>query len=156
MTEEEVKRCLGFTQRQSKKDEFMRARAARASIRISRPPNPSKPATIEDARFEHAIGLGPVRCDHCKALKRGNAAGAFWCRKNMPRTSGREAAWRCGAWDATWFCTECYMMYYQCDYAMVCDKLKFTERAAKKRAFKARATSTGWEREPAGKGDTSN
>ena len=57
-----------------------------------------------------------------------------------PREGGgaeeREAAWERGDWDATWYCTECYMRYYDLeDYAAVCNMLGFTGRAAKKARY---------------------
>ena len=31
----------------------------------------------------------------------------------MPPTEERAAAWERGDWDATWYCTKCYMRYYK-------------------------------------------
>ena len=152
---EKVMEYLGFSKRQSRKDQFMSARAVSASTGPANPPKAKKPASIADTRFKKKRELRQTRCDHCNELKGGNEAGAFCHRQNMPRAGERKAAWKCGDWDASWYCTECYMRY-KCDYGSVCDKLKFTERVAKERVFKARATSTGWERKPAGKGDASN
>ena len=51
----------------------------------------------------------------------------------MPPTEEREAAWERGDWDATWYCTECYMRYDKLeDYAAVGGTLGFTQRARKK------------------------
>ena len=51
----------------------------------------------------------------------------------MPPTETREAAWERGDWDATWYCTECYMLYYKLhDYAAVGAMLGFSKRADKK------------------------
>ena len=53
----------------------------------------------------------------------------------MPLVAEREAAWERGDWDATWYCTECYMRYYNFSYEAVIDMLGFTERAAKKARY---------------------
>ena len=48
-----------------------------------------------------------------------------------------KAAWDRGDWHATWYCTECYMLYYNCSYGAVCDILGFSERGAKKARYAA-------------------
>ena len=68
-------------------------------------------------------------------MKGGNKAGAFWHRQNMPPAGERKAAWARGDWDATWYCTECYMLYYNCSYEAVCDMLGFSGRAGKKARY---------------------
>ena len=37
--------------------------------------------------------------------------------------------------DASWYCTECYMLYYNCSYEAVCDMLGFSGRAGKKARY---------------------
>ena len=123
---------LGFTKRQSQKDQFVSARAASASTGPANPPKPRKPASIADTRFLQKRELRRARCGQCGELKGGNEAGAFWHRHNMPPWVEREAAWECGDWDATWYCTECYMVYCNCSYGAVCDMLGFSARSAKK------------------------
>ena len=131
-SEMEVMEYLGFTARQDQKDQFMRARAAGASTRPANPSKPRKPASIKDARFEKKRELRTTRCDQCGELRGGNDAGAFSHRQNMPPAGERKVAWERGDWDATWYCTECYMVYYNCSHRTVCDMLGFTERAMKK------------------------
>ena len=53
----------------------------------------------------------------------------------MALVAEREAACERGDWDATWYCTECYMRYYNFSYEAVIDMLGFTERAAKKARY---------------------
>ena len=133
---QQVMEYLGFTQRQSRKDQFMSARAASASAGPAHPPKPRKPASITDGRFESKRALRKARCDECNKVKGGNEAGAFCYRQDMPPTDEREAAWERGDWDATWYCTECYMRYYDLeDYAAVHNMLGFTERAVKKARY---------------------
>ena len=62
----------------------MAARAARASAGPSRPTKRKTPARITDARFETKRKLRRVRCDQCGEEKRGNAAGDFWHKQDMP------------------------------------------------------------------------
>jgi len=126
---------LGFTKRQSLKDEVLRARAASASTGPANPTQARNPASIADKRFEKERELRQIRCDHCKQLKGGNAAGAFFHRKNMPPAGERQAAWERGDWDATWYCTECYMLYYERSYEDVCNILGFARRHAKKARY---------------------
>ena len=99
------------------------------------PPKARKPASIADTRFEKQRELRQIRCDHCEQLKGGNAAGAFCHRKNMPPAGERQAAWERGDWDATWYCTECYMLYYDRSYEDVCNILGFARRNAKKARY---------------------
>ena len=133
---QEVMEYLGFTQRQSQKDKLMSTRAASASAGPAHPPKPRKPASITDGRFESKRALRKTRCDQCNELKVGNEAGAFCYRQDMPPTDEREAAWERGDWDATWYCTECYMRYYDLeDYAAVRNTLGFTARATKKARY---------------------
>ena len=94
-----------------------------------------EPASIADRRFEPKRTLRTARCDQCNEWKRGNEAGTFCYRQNMPPTEKREAAWERGDWDVTWYCTECYMQYYNCSYAEVCEMLGFTGRAGKKARY---------------------
>jgi hypothetical protein len=126
---------LGFSKRQSQKDQFMRAHAASASTDPANAPRPRKPTTIEDTRFLRERGLRETRCGECGDLFRGNEAGAYWHRKKMPRAGEREAAWERGDWDATWYCIECYMEYYDCPHKAILDWLGFTGRAAKKARY---------------------
>ena len=126
---------LGFSKRQARKDQFRRARAVSASTGPANPRKARQPTSITDTRFEKQRELRQIRCDHCEQLKGGNAAGAFFHRKNAPCAEERQAAWERGDWDATWYCTECYMMYYNCSYAAVCGMLGFTSRAAKKARY---------------------
>ena len=133
--EQEVMEYLGFSKRQSGKDQFMSARAVSASTGPANPPKARKPASIADTRFEKKRELRQTRCDQCNELKGGNEAGAFCHRQNMPPAGERKAAWECGDWDATWYCTECYMLYYNCSYGAVCDMLGFTGRAGKKARY---------------------
>ena len=126
---------LGFTKRQSLKDEVLPARAASASTGPANPTQARNPASIADTRFEKQREQRQIRCDDCKQLKGGNAAGAFYHRKNAPCADDREEAWKRGEWDATWYCTECYMLYYNCSYGAVCDMLGFTGRAGKKARY---------------------
>ena len=126
---------LGFNERQSRKDQFMSARAASASTGPANPPKARKPAGIRDTRFEKKRELRQTRCDQCNKVKGGNAAGAFCHRENMPAAGERKAAWERGDWDATWYCTECYMVYYDCSYEEICAMLGFTGRAAKKARY---------------------
>ena len=44
-------------------------------------------------------------------------------------------ALECGDWNATWYCTDCYMKYYNCSYVAVCDMLGFSDRAEKKAKY---------------------
>ena len=134
-SEQEVMEYLGFSKRQSRKDQFMSARAVSASTGPANPPKARKPASIADTRFEKKRELRQTRCDQCNELKGGNEAGAFCHRQNMPPAGERKAAWECGDWDATWYCTECYMLYYNCSYGAVCDMLGFTGRAGKKARY---------------------
>ena len=114
----------------------MRARAASASAGPADPLTPRKPARITDGRFEARRARREARCDECGKVKGGNDAGAFWHSQNMPPTWERQAAWERGDWDATWYCTECYMRYYDLeDYAAVRNMLGFTGRAAKKARY---------------------
>ena len=113
----------------------MSARAVSASTGPANPPKARKPASIADTRFEKKRELRKARCDQCNELKGGNEAGAFCHRQNMPPAGERKAAWECGDWDASWYCTECYMQYYNCSYGAVCDMLGFTERDAKKACY---------------------
>ena len=108
---EKVMEYLGFSKRQSRKDQFMSARAVSASTGLANPPKARKPASIADTRFEKKRELRQTRCDECNELKSGNEAGAFCHRQNMPPAGERKAAWECGDWDASWYCTECYMRY---------------------------------------------
>ena len=127
---------LGFSKRQSRKDQFMTARAVSASTGPANPPKARKSASIADTRFQKQRALRQTRCDQGNELKVGNEAGAFCYRQDMPPTNEREAAWERGDWDATWYCTECYMRYYDLeDYAAVRNMLGFTGRAAKKARY---------------------
>ena len=126
---------LGFSKRQSRKDQFRPARADSASTGPANPRKARQPTSITDTRFQKQRELRQIRCDHCEQLKGGNAAGAFCHRKNMPPAGERQAAWERGDWDATWYCTECYMQYYNCSYGAVCDMLGFTGRAGKKARY---------------------
>ena len=126
---------LGFSKRQSRKDPAMSARAVSASTGPAHPPNARKPAIIEDTRFEKERELRKIRCDRCYKLKVGNEAGAFWDRADMPAAGSRKAAWERGAWDASWYCTDCYMRYYNCSQQEVYRRLGFTERDRKKARF---------------------
>ena len=134
-SEQEVMEYLGFSKRQSRKDQFMSARAVSASTGPANPPKAKKPASIADTRFEKKRELRQTRCDQCKKLKGGNEAGAFCHRQNMPPAGERKAAWECGDWDASWYCTECYIKYYNCSYEAVCDMLGFSGRAGKKARY---------------------
>ena len=126
---------LGFSKRQTLKDQFRRARAASASTGTANPLQARNPASIADTRFEKQREQRQIRCDHCEQLKGGNAAGAFCHRKNMPPAGERQAAWERGDWDATWYCTECYMLYYDRSYEDVCNILGFAGRDAKKARY---------------------
>jgi hypothetical protein len=95
-------------------------------------PRPRKPATIEDTRFEKRRGLRETRCGECGDLFRGNEAGAFCHRENMPPVEERAAAWKRGDWDATWYCIGCYMRYYDCSYKTIAEWLGFTERVGQR------------------------
>jgi len=108
-----------------------RKRAASVSTGFVNPPKPRNPAIIDDSRFDKSRGQREHRCDKCEKLKVGNRAGAFRHIKNAPRAGDRKAAWERGDWDATWYCTDCYKLYYNCSYDAVFDMLGFTERAAK-------------------------
>ena len=134
-SEKEVLEYLGFSKRQSQKDQFMSARAVSASTGPRNPPTRRRPACITDTRFEKRRDLRTTRCDECGAQKFGNKAGAFCHSHDMPPAGEREAAWECGDWDATWYCTECYMRYYDCSYEAACDMLGFSERDAKKARY---------------------
>ena len=129
---QKVMQYLGFSTRQSRKDQFMSARAVSASTGPTNPPKARKPASIADTRFEQKRTQRQTYCDHCNHLKVGNQAGAFYHRENMPPAGEREAAWERGDWDASWYCIECYMRYYNYSYAAVCEMLNFTGRAGKK------------------------
>jgi len=92
-----------------------------------------------DTRFEKQRDKRKTRCDQCGELKSGNEAGAFCHRQNMPPAGERKVARERGDWDATWYCTECYMKHYFDDlpddnskHKAVCEMLGFTGRAAKK------------------------
>ena len=98
-------------------------------------PKAKKPARIDDTRFAKERELRHTRCDECKQMKGGNEAGAFCYRENMPAAGEREAAWVRGEWDASWYCTQCYMLYWKCSYEEVRDRLNFSERAGKKARF---------------------
>ena len=126
---------LGFSKRQSRKDQFRRPRAVSASTGPANPSKARKPASIADTRFQKQRELRQIRCDHCEQLKGGNAAGAFFHRKNAPCAEEREAAWERGDWDATWYCTECYMLCYDRSYEDVCNILGFARRETKKARY---------------------
>ena len=126
---------LGFTKQQSEKDPWMSACASSSSTGPANPPKASKPAIIKDTRFGKEREQRKIICDGCYKLKVGNEAGAFWDREGMPAAGARQAAWERGAWDASWYCTDCYMLYYDCSYQAVYHKLGFTERAGKKARF---------------------
>ena len=113
----------------------MSARAVSASTGPANPPKARKPASIADGRFEKKREQRQTRCDQCNHLKVGNEAGAFYHRENMPPAGERQAAWQRGDWDASWYCTECYMLFYDCSYGAVCDMLGFTGRAGKKARY---------------------
>ena len=98
-------------------------------------PKARKPASIADTRFEQKREQRQTCCDQCNHLKVGNQAGAFYHRQNMPPAGERQAAWERGDWDASWYCTECYMRYYNYSYEAVCEKLGFTGRAGKKARY---------------------
>jgi len=83
-SEQEVMEYLGFSKRQSRKDQFMSTRAVSASTGPANPPKARKPASIADTRFEKKRELRKTRCDQCNELKGGNEAGAFCHRQNMP------------------------------------------------------------------------
>lgn len=134
-SDQEVMEYLGFSKRQFAKDQFMRARAVSASTGPANPPKARKPASITDSRFEKQRELRQTLCDQCNEPKSGNQAGAFCHRENMPRAGDRKEAWECGDWDASWYCTACYMQYYRCSYEEVLEKLGFTERAGKKARY---------------------
>ena len=102
-----------------------------ASTDSALPPKLRTPASIADTRFEKKREMRKARCSQCGELKGGNASGAFCHRKTMPLAAERKAAWECGDWGATWYCTECYMRYYNFSYEAVIDMLGFTEGAAK-------------------------
>ena len=106
-----------------------------ASTGPAMPPKLRTPASIEDTRFEKKRVLRKSRCGQCGELKGGNASGAFYHRNTMPLVAEREAAWERGDWDATWYCTECYMRCHNFSYEAVIDMLGFTERAAKKARY---------------------
>merc|ERR1712023_245654 len=133
--EQEVMEYLGFSKRQSRKDQFMSARAVSASTGPTNPAKARKPASIADTRFEQKREQRQTCCDHCNHLKVGNQAGAFYHRDNMPPAGEREAAWERGDWDASWYCIECYRRYYKSSYAAVREMLGFTERAEKKARY---------------------
>ena len=126
---------LGFTKQQSGKDPRMNACASSSSTGPANPPKASKPAIINDTRFAKEREQRKIICDGCDKLKVGNEAGAFWNREGMPAAGEREAAWERGAWDASWYCTGCYVLYYKCSYEAVYHKLGFSERAGKKARF---------------------
>ena len=132
---EQVKEYLGFSNQQSRKVLSMGTRAASASTGPANPPKAKKPARIDDTRFAKERELRHTRCDECKQMKGGNEAGAFCYRENMPAAGEREAAWVRGEWDASWYCTQCYMLYWKCLYEEVRDRLNFSERAGKKARF---------------------
>ena len=108
----------------------MSARTSSASTGPANPPKPRKPASIADTRLEQKKELRKARCGQRGELKGGNEAGAFCHRQNMPPAGERKAAWECGNWDANWYCTECYKLYYNCSHEAVCDMLGFIARAA--------------------------
>ena len=126
---------LGFTKQQSGKDPCTSARAYSFSTGPANPPKASKPAIIEDSRFGKDRELRRIICDWCYELKVGNEAGAFWDREAMPVAGARQAAWERGAWDASWYCIDCYVLYYNCSYEAVYHKLGFSKRAQKKARF---------------------
>jgi hypothetical protein len=126
---------LGFSKRQAKKDEYMTTRATSASTGPGNPPKRRKPASIEDKRFQKERTQRTTCCDECRKFKSGNVAGAFNHRKNMPQAGERKAAWERGDWNATWYCTGCYMQYYNLSYADVSIMLGFHDRATKKARF---------------------
>ena len=136
----QVLEYLSFCKRPSKKDQFMSARAASASTGPANPPKPRKPASIADTRFDKKRKLRQVLCGQCGELKSGDEAGAYFHRQNMPPAGERKAAWERGDWDATWYCIECYMLFYNCSYGAVCDRLGFTDRSVKKKARTRRDT----------------
>ena len=113
----------------------MTARAVSASTGPANPPKARKPASIADTRFEKKREQRQTCCDQCNDLKVGNEAGAFYHRENMPPAGERQAAWERGDWDASWYCTECYMLFYDCSYGAVCDILGFSGRAGKKARY---------------------
>ena len=132
---ETVMQFLGFSKQQSGKDPWMSARASSSSTGPANPPKASKPAIIKDSRFGKERELRKIICDGCYKVKVGNEAGAFWDREAMPVAGARGAAWERGAWDASWYCTDCYMLYYNCSHEAVYQRLGFTERAGKKARF---------------------
>ena len=132
---EAVMQFLGFRKQQSGKDPWMSARASSSSTGPENPPKASKPAIITDSRFGKQRELRKIICDGCYQEKVGNEAGAFWDREAMPVAGARKAAWERGAWDASWYCTDCYMLYYNCSHEAVYQRLGFTERAGKKARF---------------------
>ena len=68
-------------------------------------------------------------------MKCGNEAGTFCNRVNMPVAGAREKAWKCGVWDATWYCVGCFMKESQQSHEQVCHELGFTQRANKKARY---------------------
>ena len=92
-SDEEVMEYLGFSKRQYQKDQFATACAVSASTGPANPPTPRRPASIMDTRFEKRRERRTIRCDRCWEWKRGNNAGAFCDRHQMPRAGERKAAW---------------------------------------------------------------
>ena len=113
----------------------MSTRAASASTGPAKTRKAKKPASIIDTRLAKERELRQTRCDQCTEWKSGNDAGAFYYRENMPPAGVRRAAWESGDWDASWYCTQCYMLFWNCSYWEVFDRLNFTERAEKKARF---------------------
>ena len=99
------------------------------------------PPTVTDLRFLKERGHRQYRCDNeeCpdryKKMKKGHDAGAFYHRKNLPKAGNRKSAWESGEWDATWYCTQCYMSWWDCTKEQVMVKLKFAPRAEKKAKY---------------------
>ena len=113
----------------------MTARAANGTKRYANLHNAKKPPKVEDRRFHKFRQFRKVRCDGCKKWKCGNEAGTFCNRVNMPVAGAREEAWKCGVWDATWYCVGCFMEESQKSYEEVCHELGFTQRANKKARY---------------------
>ena len=104
---------LGFSKRQSDKEHFMSTRAVSAFRAAANPHNARNPPTITDTRFAKESQFRQIRCCGCREVNCGNGAGAFCHRQNMPPAGKRKEAWEGGLWDATWYCTDCYMKYYK-------------------------------------------
>ena len=60
-------------------------------------------------------------CGRCGHLKGGNEAGALCRGRNLPPVGERQAAWERGDWDASCYCIDCFMRYY--DSLGSCDGL---------------------------------